>query len=66
MTTKTYTRSELRDRQAKHDAYISKIGQREAARYLRSKELPPQRGTLRAGIAFGLLAAAALVIVLAL
>jgi len=64
--TKTYTRSELRDRQAKHDAYISKIGQREAARYLRSKEMPPTNGTLRAGLAFGLLAAAILVIVLAL
>ena len=66
MTTKTYTRSELRDRQAKHDAYISKIGQKEAARYLRSKELPPQRGSIRAGLAFGLLIAAILVIVLAL
>jgi len=50
----------------RHDAYISKIGQREAARYLRSKEKPPTRGTLRAGLAFGLLAAAALVIGLAL
>lgn len=37
-----------------------------ARRYLRSKEKPPQRGTLRAGLAFGLLAAAILVIVLAL
>ncbi|MGA0847491.1 MAG: hypothetical protein ACO3PY_02630 [Pontimonas sp.] len=64
--TKTYTRSELRDRQAKHDACISKVGQREAARYLRSKELPPQRGSIRAGLAFAILAAAALVIGLAL
>jgi hypothetical protein len=59
-------RKELRDKQAKHDAYISKIGQKEAARYLRSKEVPPQRGTLRAGLAFGLLATAILVIALAL
>jgi hypothetical protein len=66
MTTKTYTRSELRDRQDKHDARISKIGQQEAARYLRSKEVPPTRGTLRAGLAFGLLIAAILVVVLAL
>lgn len=60
------TRDELRDRQAKHDACISKIGQREAARYLRTKEQPPTRGTLRAGLAFAILAAAALVIGLAL
>jgi hypothetical protein len=37
-----------------------------ARRYLRSKEKPPTNGTLRAGLAFGLLAAAILVIVLAL
>jgi len=60
------TRKELRDRQAKHDACISKIGQREAARYLRSKELPPQRGSIRAAIAFAILAAATLVIGLVL
>lgn len=60
------TRKELRDRQAKHDAYISKIGQQEAARYLRTKELPPQRGSIRAGITFAILAAAILVIVLTL
>ena len=59
-------RKELRDMMDKHDAYISKIGQKEAARYLRSKEKPPTRGTLRAGIAFGLLIAAILVIALAL
>jgi hypothetical protein len=64
--TKTYTRKELRDMMDKHDARISKLGQQEAARYLRSKELPPQRGSIRAGIAFGLLIAAILVIVLAL
>jgi len=64
--TKTYTRKELRDMMDKHDAAVSKIGQREAARYLRSKELPPQRGSIRAGLAFAILAAAILVIVLAL
>ena len=59
-------RKELRDRQAKHDAYISKLGQQEAARYLRTKELPPQRGSIRAGIAFAILATAILVIALVL
>lgn len=37
-----------------------------ARKYLRSKEKPPTRGTLRAGLAFAILAAAALVIGLAL
>ena len=52
------TRKELRDRQDKHDAYISKIGQREAARYLRSKEhaIPPTRGNIRAALALLVLA----------
>lgn len=59
-------RKELSDRQAKYDAYVSKIGQAEAARYLRSKELPPQRGNIRAGIAFLILTIATLVIALAL
>lgn len=62
----TKTRKELRDMMDKHDAYISKIGQREAARYLRSKELPPQRGSIRAGLAFVVLSIAILVIALAL
>ena len=66
MTRKDMTRKELRDMMDRHDAYISKIGQREAARYLRSKEKPPTRGTLRAGLAFGLLSIAILVIALAL
>lgn len=60
------TRKELRDRQDKHDAYISKIGQREAARYLRSKELPPTQGNIRAALALLILATAILVIGLAL
>ncbi len=62
------TRKELRDRQDKHDAYISKIGQREAARYLRSKEhaIPPTRGNMRAALALLILATAIFVIGLAL
>ena len=63
------TRNELRDRQDKHDAYISKIGQKEAARYLSSKEQAQPTGLIReiiAGIAFAILAAAILVIGLAL
>jgi len=59
-------RKELRDMMDKHDAYISKIGQKEAARYLRSKEKPPTRGNIRAGIAFVVLSIAILVIALAL
>ena len=38
MTTKTKTRKELRDMMDKHDAYVSKIGQAAAKRYLQSKE----------------------------
>jgi len=63
------TRNELRDRQDKYDAYISKIGQKEAARYLRAKEQAQPTGLIReiiAGIAFVVLAAAILVIGLAL
>lgn len=62
------TRKELRDRQDKHDAHISKIGQREAARYLRSKEqaIPPTRGNMRAALALLILAASIIVIGLAL
>ena len=53
----------------KRDAYISKIGQKEAARYLRAKEQAQPTGLIReisAGIAFVVLAAAILVIGLAL
>jgi len=67
MTTKT--RKELQDMMDKHDAYISKIGQKEAARYLRAKEQAQPTGLIReiiAGIAFVVLAAAILVIGLAL
>lgn len=57
MTTKT--RKELQDMMDKRDAYISKIGQKEAARYLRSKEQVQSTGLIReiiAGIAFLILA----------
>ena len=37
-----------------------------ARKYLRSKELPPQRGSIRAAIAFAILVVAILVIALAL
>ena len=48
----------------KHDAYVSKIGQQEAKRYLRAKEqaIPPTRGNIRAALAFMVLVAAVLVI----
>jgi hypothetical protein len=67
MTTKT--RKELQDMMDKHDAYISKIGQKEAARYLRAKEQAQPTGFIReiiAGIAFVVLTATTLVIFLAL
>jgi hypothetical protein len=63
---KTYTRKELRDMMDKHDAAVSKRGQAEATRYLRSREKPPTRGNIRAGIAFVVLSIATLVIALAL
>lgn len=55
MTTKT--RKQVQD---------MKIGQKEAARYLRSKEVPPTRGNIRAGIAFVVLMIMTLIILLAL
>lgn len=63
------TRKELRDMMDKHDAYISKIGQKEAARYLRSKEQVQSTGLIRAiiaGIAFAALTITTLVIGMAL
>jgi hypothetical protein len=63
------TRKELQDRQAKYDAYASKIGQKEATRYLKTKEQAQPTGFIReiiAGIAFVTLSAAILVIGLAL
>lgn len=59
-------RSELRDLMDKRADRLSKQGQREAARYLRSKELPPTRGNIRAGIAFVMLMTIILIILLAL
>jgi hypothetical protein len=58
------TQKELRDRQAKYDAYVSNIGQKEAKRYLTTREEPPTRGNIRAGLALALLAATILVIFL--
>lgn len=63
------TRKELRDMMDKHDAYISKIGQKEAARYLRAKEQAQPTGLIReiiAGIAFVILAFAVIFIGMAL
>lgn len=59
-------RTKLRRQQDLIDAAVSKRGQAEAARYLRSKELPPTSGNIRAGIAFVVLSIATLVIFLAL
>lgn len=63
------TRKELQDRQEKYDAFISKIGQKEAARYLRAKEQAKPTGLIReiiAGVLFLILSAMVLVIGLAL
>ena len=52
-------RKELQDRQAKHDAHISKIGQAAAKKYLDSKVQSQSTGLIReiiGGIAFGVLA----------
>jgi hypothetical protein len=59
-------RTKLRRQQDLIDAAASKRGQAEAARYLRSKEVPATRGNIRAGIAFMMLSTATLVILLAL
>lgn len=48
------TRKELNDRQAKHDAFISNLGQKEAARYLSSKG---PKGTRRADMVSELVSA---------
>ena len=63
------TRKQLRDAMDKHDAYISKIGQKEAARYLRTKEQAQPTGLIRdiiAGIVFMVGLTIGLVFVLAL
>ena len=59
-------RTKLRRQQDLIDAAASKDGQKEAARYLRNKELPPQRGNIRAALAFVALSVAVIVIALAL
>jgi len=63
------TRKQLRDTMDKHDAYISGIGQKEAARYLRTKEQAQPTGLIReiiAGIVFMVGLTIGLVFVLAL
>jgi len=65
----TKTRKELRDTMDKHDAYVSKRGQAEAARYLRSKEQAQPTGLIReiiAGIAFVIFSIAVALIGMAL
>ena len=59
-------RTKLRRQQDLIDAAASKRGQAEATRYLRSKEVPPTRGNIRATLAFVVLSIATLVVVLAL
>ena len=59
-------RKELQDRQAKYDAFVSNIGQKEAKRYLAAREQPPTRGNIRAALAFATFTALMLVIFLAL
>jgi hypothetical protein len=60
------TRKEARDLMDKRDAYVSKIGQQAATKYLRGKEPPPTRGNIRVGIAFAVLTTLVLVLALAL
>ena len=59
-------RSEIRDTLNKRDMAAIKLGQKEAARYLRSKEKPPTSGNIRAGLVFAVLAVTIFVIGLAL
>lgn len=59
-------RSEIRDTLDKRDLAATKLGQAEAKRYLRTKEEPPTRGNIRAGLAFAALTIIVLVIVLSL
>ena len=56
----------LKEKQAKYDAFVSNIGQKEAKRYLAAREQPPTRGNIRAALAFAALTALTLVIFLAL
>jgi len=59
-------RSEIYDTLNKRDLAAIKLGQAEAKRYLRTKEKPPTRGNIRAGLAFAALTIITLVIVLSL
>ena len=59
-------RSEIRDTLNKRDLAAIKLGQAEAKRYLRTKEEPPTRGNIRAGLAFIITMVVTLVVGLAL
>ena len=59
-------RSEIRDTLNKRDMAAAKLGQAAAKRYLRSKEEPPTRGNIRAGLAFVIMMVATIVVGLAL
>jgi hypothetical protein len=60
------TQKELRDRQAKYDAYISNIGQKEAKRYLTTREEPPTKGNIRDSLIFLVCSIVVIVFILAL
>lgn len=60
------TRSQIKDVLDKRDRTARKLGESAARKYLRSKEQPPTRGNIRAGIAFAALTITMLVIVMAL
>jgi hypothetical protein len=60
------TRKELRDRQDKYDAFVTKRGETEAKRYLAAHADAPTKGNIRAALAFVLLIATILVIFLSL
>ena len=59
-------RSEIRDTLNKRELAAIKLGQAEAKRYLRTKEEPPTRGNIRAGLAFAALTIIVIVLALAL
>jgi len=59
-------RSEIRDTLNKRDMAATKLGQAAAKRYLRSKEEPPTRGNIRAGLAFVTMALAMVISIMSL
>ena len=60
------TRSQINDMLNKRDQAARKLGESSARKYLRSKEQPPTRGNIRAGLSFLLLVIATLIIMMAL